>query len=156
MSKHLKAGDVFRGRHGFVRPYPGYWRQDIWWTATSNRPAIAEGWAYLEVVEVVDTATFGRLAVVREWLIDPDGDEVEPSQPWIPDKEKADIREHRNVSRFITSKKMEAVYGANAAPSQAVEPAKTADKPKEIVDERDDADRYAGLDLANMSPAGSA
>jgi hypothetical protein len=151
MSKQLNAGDTFRRKYGFVRPYPGYRRQDIWWSATSNRPATAEGWAYLEIIEVVDTVTFGRLAIVREWWIDPDGNEVEPTQDWIPDKEKADIREHRNVLRSITSKKMEAVVKAPAP--AAVEKRKAE---IETVEEDDVDRRYAGLDLGNMRTMGTA
>ncbi len=89
-------------------------------------PAIAEGWECLEVVEIVNTATFGRMVIYREWWVDPDGNEVEPTKDWIPGKSTAAIRAERSLLRSIAHKKMEAV---DRVAKEAV-PARTADKPK--------------------------
>jgi hypothetical protein len=124
MSEHLNVGDVFRRKRGFRRPPDGY-PQDAWWSSSLN-PAIAEGWECLEVVEIVTTATFGRLAIYREWWIDPDGKEVTPTQSWIPDKGTAATRAERNMLRSLAQKKMEAVGRV----AKEVVPARTADKPK--------------------------
>jgi hypothetical protein len=108
------AGDVFRRKRGFRRPPEGY-AQDAWWTASSLNPATAEGWEYLGVIEVVNTATLGRLILFCEWWVDPDGNKVEPTQDWIPDRRHVDIRAESSLRRSVTSKKLEAVVcGADA------------------------------------------
>jgi hypothetical protein len=110
----LNAGDIFRCKRGFRRPPEGY-KQDAWWTASNLNPATAEGREYLGVVEVVHTATLGRLVLFCEWWVDPDGNEIEPSKDWIPDRKQVDIRAESSLCRSVTSKKLESVVrGADA------------------------------------------
>jgi hypothetical protein len=149
MSEHLKASDIFRRKHGFARPREDY-PQNAWWTATGMNPATAEGWAYLEIVEIVSTATLGRMVIYREWWIDPDGNEVEPTQDWIPDKGAAAVRAERNLLRSIASKKMEPVSRSVAASAQ---PGPVA--PARAVAAVEPKDEHR-LDLGSMRVAGTA
>ena len=140
MSEHLNTSDIFRRKRGFRRPPDGY-EQNAWWSPNSLDPATHEGFEYLEVVETAITATCGRVVTIyREWWLDPDGNVVAATKDSIPDPRKAAIRAERSLLRSIASKKMEAV-GRVA---------------KEAVEEIDDADRYAGLDLVNVRVLGTA
>jgi hypothetical protein len=115
----LNVGDIFRRKRGFRRPPEGY-AQAAWWTASSLNPATAEGWEYLGVVEVVSTDTLGSLVIFCEWWVDPDGNEVEPSKDWIPDRRKVDIRAESSMRRSLAVKKMESVVrGADAINEKA-------------------------------------
>ena len=124
----LAVGSVFRRRRGFRRPPEGY-PQDTWWSPNSLNPATAEGWEYLEIIEIVSTVACGCQIVHCQWWVDPDGNAVEPTRDWIPDRRSARIREERSLLRSIASKKMEAVAS------------------------RPDAQMY---DLGNMIPMGTA
>jgi hypothetical protein len=138
MSKHLNAGDTFRRKRGFRRPPEGY--SQAWWTPNSLDPATHEGFEYLEIVEIVITATFGRVTIYREWWLDPDGNVVAVTKDWIPDPRKAAIRAERSLLRSIACEKMEAV-GRVA---------------KETVEKKKDVGLYDGLDLGSMRTMGSA
>lgn len=144
MSEHLNAGDIFRRKRGFRRPPDGY-DQDAWGSSNSLNPATADGWEYCEVVEIVNTTTFGRMVIYREWWVDPDGSEVAATKDWIPNKAEADIRAERSLLRSIASKKMEVVGRVveEAVPARIVT---AVDKPK---------DEHR-LDLGNMRVAGNA
>jgi hypothetical protein len=71
----LKAGDIFRRPRGFKRPNHGPYG---WWLVgvRSTQEAPAKGWHMLLIDEIAPTRTFGRLVIHREWLVDPDGNEV--------------------------------------------------------------------------------
>jgi hypothetical protein len=49
-----------------------------WWVTgvTRTGSAPAHGLEVIEIVETVDTATVGRLVLYRQWVLDPDGNEV--------------------------------------------------------------------------------
>jgi len=53
---------------------------------------------------------------LRVSLRDPDGNAVEPTRDWIPDRRSARIREERSLLRSIASKKMEAVVSRPDGP----------------------------------------
>jgi hypothetical protein len=140
----LHVGNVFSRKRGFCRPPEGY-DQKAWWTPNAMRPVTAEGAEYLEIIEIVQTKTFGRMVIYRQWWLDPDGHEVAATQNWIPRKQDADIRAERNLLRSIASKKMEAVSRV----AKETTPARTATAVNKPKDEH-------RLDLADMSPVGTA
>jgi hypothetical protein len=112
----FNAGDIFRRKRGFCRPPEGY-RQDHWWTATGNNPATHDGWEYVEIIEVISTATVGRLILHSVWWVDPDGKEVAPMRDWIPDKSVAKILEEGSLRRSLGRRSMEKVQ-CSAAPKR--------------------------------------
>lgn len=125
----LHVGNVFRRKRGFCRPPEGY-DQKAWWTPNSMRPVTAEGAEYLEIIEIVQTKTLGRMVISRAWWIDPDGSEVAANKHWIPDKSTADIRAERNLLKSIAQKKMERV-GRVAKEAVPARIAAAVDKPKD-------------------------
>jgi hypothetical protein len=136
----LHVGNVFRRKRGFCRPPEGY-DQKAWWTPNSMRPVTAEGAEYLEIIEIVQTKTFGRMVIYREWWMDPDGHEVVATRDWIPSKRDADIRAESSMLRSIAMKKMEAVV------------AKETTRTAAAVDKRKGEHR---LDLGHMRAMGTA
>src|SRR5690348_13641994 len=82
----LRAGDVFRRLRGFKRPP---WGGRTWWVVGIIDPvgeAEAKGWHMLSIDEIVSTTTRGPIVIYREWLIDPDGNELPATKDWMPNR----------------------------------------------------------------------
>jgi hypothetical protein len=62
-------------------------RGDECWVVVSADDLDAEdasvGQEFIEIIEIVETRTRGQLALYRQWIIDPNGDEV-MSRSWVP------------------------------------------------------------------------
>jgi hypothetical protein len=84
----LRVGRYIRQRVFKPAPYG----HNKWWIigVTSTDPeASATGSEIVEVVEVIDTKTQGKLVVYQQWVIDPDGTNVELE--WIPRRTETKI-----------------------------------------------------------------
>ena len=64
------------------------------WFLVSNNDADgteSAGLEVIEVIEIVETRTRGKLALYRQWMVDPDGAEME-SPSWVPRRSKVRMR----------------------------------------------------------------
>ena len=79
----IETGQTFQRKRGFRRADEGHPGRASWWLIrVRNYPGEAVtgyGAEFVEVVEVVETATFGPLVIYRHWIVDPDGNELRRS-----------------------------------------------------------------------------
>jgi len=63
--------------------------------------------AFIAVDEVIETATLGRVAIYRRWVVAPDGQEV--ATDFVPRRDEHAFRQHDSLSSAIRQMRMERV-----------------------------------------------
>jgi hypothetical protein len=110
----LRAGDVFRPPRGFKRPP---WGGRTWWVVGIIDPdgeAEAKGWHMLSIDEIVSTTTRGPIVIYREWLIDPDGNELPATKDWMPNRKATLFWQENSLARSLGQRKFELVESRQA------------------------------------------
>jgi hypothetical protein len=99
---------------------------DRWWFPSEEREPIANGREFVEVVELVPTKTAGKVALYRQWIVDPDG--VEVDVPWVSKRSKLHMRAepvlrgtlNRCGYREVAAERIAKAEKPRAAPPQPV------------------------------------
>jgi hypothetical protein len=98
----LAAGQQFSRSYSFERVvhferYPGVWKACGSCTSFDQE----EGREFIEVIEIVESRTLGKLAIYRTWLVAPDGEVSK--HPWSATKAvrpESRLRQKINVGNF--------------------------------------------------------
>jgi hypothetical protein len=102
--EHLREGQCFSRVRWFAPPGKRWdeWKgrfvpcehDDARWFLISetvaDRETMPTGEEFIEIIEIVETRTSGKLALYRQWMVDPDGTEVALS--WVPKRSKVHMR----------------------------------------------------------------
>jgi hypothetical protein len=100
------VGERYVRSRNFRRPEYGTM---AWWLLSlSQDGATAQGIEIIEVAEVVETETFGPLAIYRHWVIDPDGQPYKSQ--FAPDAAKTNFRSEKNLRRDLKKMGLELVH----------------------------------------------
>jgi hypothetical protein len=116
----LTAGQTFSRKRGFRRPDRSSSKR--WWIVgvqnLNGDKIAAYGTEYLYIEEVIHSALVGDVAIYRQWVVDPDGTDVE--NQFTPRRNQYDFRPLESLRAAIRTMKMQDVT-VRAAPSQPVE-----------------------------------
>jgi hypothetical protein len=94
----LVEGQLFKRARKFWWARDKWWLgehppMDIEWAVEAGREppcTCADGQERIEVVEIAETRALGLVAVYRQWVTNPDGDDV--ALPWTPTRSKLLLR----------------------------------------------------------------
>jgi hypothetical protein len=101
----ITAGQTFSRQRGFRRPDPGSKR---WWMVgvqnLNGDNIAAYGTEYIVIDEIVHTTVVGDVAIYRQWVVDPDGADVE--NQWTPRRDQCAFRPLASLLAAIRTMKM--------------------------------------------------
>jgi hypothetical protein len=89
-------------RQRFFKPAE-HGRNKWWLVGVLESPLIdakTSGTEFIEIIDIAHGAT-GALAVYRQWIVDPDGDEV--TVRWAPKREEKRMRYERNLRSSLAA-----------------------------------------------------